>query len=177
MIGLANSLTVKLQMTNYKKGSCLPIVRRASLAGAVLVLLVVSGQSQTTQTVTGRWMWKETPGRNKPQTQFTVVIERAGNTVRGTYSVDEFINGEWQGDDGNQTPFVGRIKGSTARIQFDPMATAPGYEQNVTYRAPTDGRKPSEAILSLKGRQLLWRFVRRTRITNVPARLWLHRTQ
>ena len=153
------------------------MLRRASLAGAVFVLLVVSGQSQTTRTVTGRWMWKETPVRDKPQIQFTLVIERAGNVVRGVYSVDEFINGEWQGEDGNQTAFRGRIKGSTIRIEFDPMATAPGYEQNVTYRAPTDGRKPSEAILSLKGRQLLWRFVRGTRITNVPARLWLYQTK
>jgi hypothetical protein len=166
---------VKLQMTNYEKASYWRLLRRFSFVAAVLVFFSTSGQSQSASTVTSRWVWKERAIRNKPQTQFTINIARKGNIVTGVYSVDEFINGEWQGEDGNQTPFRGRIKDSTIRIEFDPMATAPGYEENVTYRPPTDQRKPSEAVLSLKGRQLLWRFVRGTGITNVPARVSLHR--
>lgn len=52
--------------------------------------------------------------------------------VRGVYSVDDFINGEWQGEDGNQTPFAGRIHGGVIEIEFDPSATVPGYQENVS---------------------------------------------
>lgn len=144
------------------------------LAAAALVVLAVSSQAQT-QTVTGRWMWKERAVRNKPQIQFTIHIRRNGNVVRGTYSVDEFVNGEWQGEDGNQTAFRGEIDGELIKIEFDPMATAPGYEQNVKYKPPPEGRKPSVAFLTIGSGALLWRFVAGERITGVPSRLTLHR--
>lgn len=95
--------------------------------------------AQPASGLAGRWVWKEMARRNQPQTQFTLVITRAADKVTGTYSVDQFINGEWQGEDGNQTPFVGRIIRGGAEIEFDPDATVPGYEQNVTTnRRPTD---------------------------------------
>jgi hypothetical protein len=139
---------------------------------AVLILLAITGQAQS---FTGRWQWKERAVKNKPQRQFTVVINRTGNTVRGTYSVDEFINGDWQGEDGNQTAFRGRIDGKTLRIEFDPMATVPGYEQNVRYKAPTDGRQPSIAAVTRVGSNLSWQHVSGDPISGVPARVTLRR--
>lgn len=103
------------------------------------------------------------------------MIDRKGDLARGGYSVDEFINGNWQGQDGNQTPFLGRAKGATIEIEFDPQATVPGYQENVTYQAPTDGRKPSIAILTLNGKTLRWRLIRGPGIEGVPNRLVLHR--
>ena len=132
-------------------------------------------QAQAVSHVSGRWVWKEVARKHKPQTQFTVVIHRKGDVVRGVYSVDQFIDGEWQGEDGNQTPFRGRVTSSGAQIEFDPSAVAPGYEENVTYKAPTDGRKPSVAVLTFKGRTLLWRLVSGARIEDVPAKLALQR--
>lgn len=151
------------------------IIRHLSLAGAFLILVALSGSAQTAQSVSGRWQWKERAVKNKPQTQFTLVISGEGKTVRGTYSVDGFINGQWQGEDGNQTPFRGRIEGKLIRIEFDPLATVPGYEENVTYKPPTDGRKPSIAVLTVRGRTLLWRFIAGERIERVPGRLTLTR--
>jgi len=145
------------------------------MAGAVLILLAISSHSQTASSVSGSWQWKERAIKNKPQRQFTLAISGKGKIVRGTYSVDEFINGEWQGEDGNQTAFRGQIQGKLIKIEFDPMATAPGYEQNVTYKPPADGRKPSVAFLTISGRTLLWRFISGERIANVPSRLTLHR--
>jgi hypothetical protein len=120
-------------------------------------------------------MWKQVARKNKPQTQFTIVIKHKGEVVRGTYSVDEFINGKWQGQDGNQTPFLGRLKGSTVEIEFDPSATVAGYEQNVTYTPPKDGRKPSTAAITVNGPTLEWRVVKGPGIDGVPARLVLKR--
>jgi hypothetical protein len=145
------------------------------LAFAILILLASVSAAQTAQSVNGRWQWKERAVRNKRQTQFTLVITGQGKTVRGTYSVDEFINGTWQGEDGNQTPFRGKIENGVIRIEFDPMATVPGYEQNVAYKPPADGRKPSIVILSISSGKLLWRFSSGERITGVPDRLTLTR--
>jgi hypothetical protein len=121
-------------------------------------------------------VWKQVARKNKPQTQFTLVISREGDVVRGVYSVDDFINGEWQGEDGNQTPFRGRIAGRRIHIEFDPSATVPGYEQNVTYKAPpADGRKASVAVLMFKDGKLLWRLVQGRPIESVPGKFVLHR--
>jgi hypothetical protein len=148
---------------------------RLCFSAAVLFLIAGSVHSQGVSAVSGHWVWKNVARKNKPQTQFTVVIYREGDVVRGVYSVDEFINGEWQGEDGNQTPFRGRVTSGKVQIEFDPSATVPGYEQNVTYKAPADGLKPSVAVLRFKGGTLLWHFVHGNRIERVPAKLALHR--
>lgn len=153
--------------------------KRLALPFCLVVLFVTlfagSLPAEARGSVSGRWIWKAVARKNKPQTQFSIVIRRDGNVVRGTYSVDEFINGEWQGEDGNQTAFVGRVKGNTIRIEFDPAATVPGYQENVRYQAPTDGRQPSVAVLTLTGQTLAWRFVSGAPLEEVPAKLSLRR--
>jgi hypothetical protein len=143
---------------------------------AVVLLIAFDSpvSAQPTNSVAGRWVWKEVARRNQPQTQFTLVINRVGNKVTGTYSVDHFVNGKWQGEDGNQTPFSGRINGGRVEVEFDPDATVPGYEENVTYKPPTDGRKPALAVMTLQGSTVSWRSVT-GRIEGVPARITLRR--
>ncbi|HKO61982.1 MAG TPA: hypothetical protein VJV03_12540 [Pyrinomonadaceae bacterium] len=145
----------------------------------LLAVVFVIGVSPTVyaqrgNAVAGRWVWKAPARRNQPQTQFTLVIKRAGDKVSGTYSVDQFINGEWQGEDGNQTPFAGRLNRGRLEIEFDPDATVPGYQENVTYKPPTDDRKPSLAVLTLQGRTLNWRLLT-GRIQGVPGKITLKR--
>ena len=89
--------------------------------------------------------------------------------------MDEFVNGKWQGEDGNQTPFVGRTDGSDVKIEFDPLATQPGYEKNVSYAAPSHGRKPSIAMIKRIGSNLQWRLVRGPGIDGIPENLVLRR--
>lgn len=149
---------------------------RLSFLAVLLFFIAGPVHAQSAPAVSGRWMWKEVARKHKPQTQFTVVIQRKGDVVLGVYSVDEFIDGEWQGEDGNQTPFRGRVTPRGVEIEFDPSAVAPGYEENVKYKAPADGRKPSVAVLTLKGRTLLWSLVRGKRIERVPARVTMNRT-
>jgi hypothetical protein len=151
------------------------VAYRFCCSAAILFFLAGSVVPQGGPAVSGRWVWKDVAHKNKPQTQFTVVIYREGDVVRGVYSVDEFINGEWQGEDGNQTPFRGRVTSGRVQIELDPSATVPGYEQNVTYKAPADGRKPSVALLTFKGGTLLWHLVKGDRIESVPAKVVLHR--
>jgi len=148
---------------------------RLLFATTILLLSSATIYPQKASAISGRWIWKEIARKNKPQTQFTLVIAHKGDVVTGTYSVDEFINGDWQGEDGNQTPFVGRVKGSEIEIEFDPSATVAGYEQNVSYAAPTDGRKPSAAMITLNGPTLIWRVIKSPGIEGVPAKLTLRR--
>jgi hypothetical protein len=148
---------------------------RFLLAGTIVLCAAASGYSRGVRSVTERWIWKEPSRRDKPQVQFTLILHRKGNVASGVYSVDEFINGTWQGEDGNQTPFRGRMEGNKIRIEFDPLATVPGYQKDVTYSAPVDGRKPSTALLTLSGQALQWRLTRRPGIEGVPAQLALRR--
>ena len=149
------------------------VAYRFCLLAVVLFLLAGSAHTQGVPAVSGRWVWQEVARKNKPQTQFTLVISREGDVVRGVYSVDQFINGQWQGEDGNQTPFRGRVTSGRVQIEFDPSVTVPAYEQNVIYKPPADGRKPSLAVLTFKGGTLLWRLVSGDRIESVPAKLAL----
>lgn len=154
------------------------IVTRAAyrllFASGIMILCAVSSVPQKSgANVSGRWVWKQIARKNKSQIQFRIVIRREGNILRGIYSVDEFINGKWQGEDGNQTPFVGHMNGSDVKIEFDPLATQPGYEKNVSYAAPTNGRKPSMATISRSGSNLRWRLVRGPGIEGVPANVIL----
>lgn len=147
---------------------------RLGLLTAILCVFTATLHAQPINSVAGRWVWKEVARRNQPQTQLTLVIRRVGNKVSGTYSVDQFVNGDWQGEDGNQTPFSGRINGGRIEIEFDPDATVPGYEENVTYKPPTGGGKPALAVVTLHGNSLSWRSVT-GRIGGVPARITLRR--
>ena len=144
-------------------------------AVAITLLLVIAGLAQA-QTITGRWEWHEVAVKNQPQTRFSLMITRKANVVRGVYSVDEFINGEWQGEDGNQTPFLGVVKNTNITLQFDPLATVPGYQQNVNYKAPYAGRQPSIARLVLSGRTLRWQIISGAGIEGLPNKLALRRS-
>ncbi len=148
-------------------------MKRQSFATLAL-LLVIAGTLQA-QTITGRWEWREVAVKDKPQTRFSLMITRKANIVRGVYSVDEFINGEWQGEDGNQTPFLGVVKNKNITLEFDPLATVPGYQDNVNYKAPDDGRQPSIARLVLSGRTLRWQIIRGAGIEGLPNKLALRR--
>lgn len=159
----------KYVLNSFKVGS------RLCLLAAALLFVAGSVNAQSVSGVAGRWVWKEVARKNKPQTKFTVVIHRDGARVRGVYSVDQFVNGVWQGEDGNQTPFRGRVTGTTMEIEFDETATVPGYEQNVVYKAPRYGLKPSIAVLTLNRGLIVWRLVSGAPIENVPAKLVLKR--
>jgi hypothetical protein len=148
-------------------------MKRQSFATLAL-LLVIAGSLQA-QAIIGRWEWHEVAVKDQPQKRFSLMITRKANVVRGVYSVDEFINGEWQGEDGNQTPFLGVVKSKKITLQFDPLATVPGYQQNVNYKAPNDGRQPSIAGLVLSGRTLQWRIISGAKIEGLPNKLALRR--
>jgi hypothetical protein len=152
-----------------------PTYRLAATLAVVLFCAISSVPQKSNINVNGRWIWKEIPHKNKVQVQFRILIHREGNLVRGTYSVDEFVNGEWQGEDGNQTPFVGYINGNYMKIEFDPQATQPGYEKDVSYTAPSDGRQPSIATITGSGSSLQWRLIRGPSIQGLPATLTLWR--
>ena len=147
------------------------------LSGVVALCTTASAQQRSGKNITGHWVWKQIARTNKSQIQFRIVIRHEGSTFRGIYSVDEFVNGKWQGEDGNQTPFLGHMDGSDMEIKFDPLATQPGYEKNVSYIAPLDGRRPSMAIITRSGSKLRWRLVFGPSIEGVPTNLLLRREQ
>lgn len=159
-------------MRHLKSGA---LAQPVCLAVAVALCSAVAAFPQSLPSINGRWVWKAPARKKRIQVQFTLTVHRKRDFVHGVYSVDEFINGRWQGEDGNQTPFRGQVKGDTIKIEFDPQATVPGYQENVVYSAPAHGRKPSRAVLSLSGQTLLWRITNGSRIEGVPAKLVLRR--
>ncbi|MBA2339988.1 MAG: hypothetical protein H0V88_06310 [Pyrinomonadaceae bacterium] len=104
--------------------------------------------------ISGRWQWAEAARRDQQQNGFSLNIIQQGNRVRGVYSLLTWLNGEPQVEDGNQTPFIGTVKGNVITITFDPDDIYPGYEQNVRYKNPANGRRPSTATLIVTGGKL-----------------------
>jgi hypothetical protein len=147
------------------------LIAQLCIVTLLLLAFAAAGTAQTRQ----RWSWKEAAVKNKPQTQFSLSIQRRGNRIWGVYSVDRFINGEWQGEDGNQTPFVGTVKNGLMRIEFDPSATVPGYQQNVKYTKPRDGRTPTIATLKPEGKALIWTLIEGQEIEGLAKRIKLTR--
>jgi hypothetical protein len=123
----------------------------------------------------GYWEWKGPVDAHKHRMELTIWIDRKGNAISGTYSVNEYVNGKWQGEDGNQTPFRGELADGTISIEFDTTATVPGYEENVTYKPPEDGRKPSTATIVQKGETLEWTRTAGDPIEGIPDKLTLVR--
>jgi hypothetical protein len=123
----------------------------------------------------GYWEWKGPVDAHKHHMEFTIWIDRDGDAIKGTYSVNEFVGTKWLGEDGNQTPFRGELRDGTISIEFDTTATVPGYEEHVTYKAPEDGRQPSTATIVPKGAMLEWTRVGGDPIEGIPDMLTLVR--
>ncbi len=120
----------------------------------------------------GKWESEFFNKKGESYTQFTMFIKQDGETINGTYSVDDFVGGEWQGEDGNQTPFTGTLKDKTAEIKFDVNATVAGYEENVKYKEPTGG-KPSTATLTLDGGKIKWKHANGEAVAETPKEIVL----
>ena len=125
----------------------------------------------------GHWAWKGPVDAEKSQMEFTVWIDRKGDAISGTYSVYQYVDGKWQGEDGNQTPFRGALRDGALHIEFDPTAAVPGYEEHVTYKAPDDGRAPSTATMVPKAGALEWTFDGGDPIEGIPDKLTLVRAK
>jgi hypothetical protein len=126
--------------------------------------------------MSGVFVQKGLEHSSKPQVQLTLFVQTEGKVVSGTYSVDQVIKGIRQGQgDILRTPFSGRLKGRTVRIEFDPLTAFRGPDQGVVYKRPTGGRKPGVATLTLNGDTLVWNWISGARIKDVPARVSLHR--
>lgn len=127
----------------------------------VLALLLVSAgtpqQRQISSSLTGIWNWEEHRRGTLPQLAFLIEVKVAGSRVWGTYSMATAISGEWQVDDGNQTPFEGKLTNGIARVEFDPENIQPGYVENVKYVKPNSGR-PSVATIRRTADGVQWRL-------------------
>lgn len=105
----------------------------------------------------GNWDSDKLNTNGNKHTGFSLFIMQVGDKIKGTYSVVDYIDGEPQIEDGNQTPFTGTVKNDTAEIKFDPDATVPGYEEKVEYKDPAGGKKPATATMTISGDSLMWK--------------------
>lgn len=123
----------------------------------------------------GNWDSDKLNASGEEHTEFSLFITQVGDKIEGTYSVINYVAGEPQIEDGNQTPFVGTVKGGAAEIKFDPENTVPGYEQNVMYVEPPDGKKPATANITISGNSLTWKTTSGAINGNVPKEIKLTR--
>lgn len=107
----------------------------------LLVVPIVLG-AVPKYTLSGTWEWTEHRRGPKPQLAFSIDVHTSKAKVWGTYSLATAIDGTWQVEDGNQTPFLGKLTNGVAKVEFDPAATVPGYEEHVTYKPPSSGNPP-----------------------------------
>jgi hypothetical protein len=152
------------------------MIRVCCLLALVVALAASSILGQSVRSMSGVFVQKGLGHSSKPQIQLTLFVQTEGNVVSGTYSVDQVVKDIRQGQgDILRTPFGGRLKGRTARIEFDPLTTFRGSDQGIVYKRPSAGRKPGVATLTLNGDTLVWHWISGARIKDVPARVSLHR--
>lgn len=123
----------------------------------------------------GNWDSDKLNIKGEEHTEFSLFITQVGDKIEGTYSVISFVAGEPQIEDGNQTPFVGTVKNGVAEIKFDPENVVPGYEENVMYVEPPNG-KPATATLTMSGDNLTWKTTN-GEISGLPKEVKLNRDQ
>lgn len=155
------------------------VMTRALVVGMLcfVSLLSPAAAPKDPDPLAGFWEWKGPVDTKKAHTEFTIWIDREGNAVSGTYSVNDYIGGEWQGEDGNKTPFRGELRDGRVVVDFDTTATVPGTDEDVMYKAPEDGRKPSTATIVPKGTTLEWTLTSGDPIEGVPSKLVLARAK
>jgi hypothetical protein len=145
---------------------------------ACLLLATVSvALAQPRSGLGGRWNWQENPRKNREQVGMFLHVEQTGSRVRGTYTYGVWMNGQPQSEDGNQTPFVGTVKGDVAVIKFDPENIHPLYERNVKYKEPANGKAPSTARLQRIGQTLEWTLTAGPRLFHLPVQFTLRRVK
>jgi formylglycine-generating enzyme required for sulfatase activity len=111
-------------------------------------------------------------------TQIWLEIKQKDDQISGVYSVGYFIGDEPQeGDDGNQNPFIGTVKGNTATIKFDPENFSPGYLENVKYQDPADGKSPASATFTMSGESLIVNVTEREIVEGLRAKIAFKKTK
>lgn len=138
---------------------------------------VVLDDTKDTETAKfgGNWDSDKLNAKGEEHTEFSLFITQVGDKIEGTYSVVDFVAGEPQIEDGNQTPFVGTVKNGVAEIKFDPENTVPGYEERVMYVDPPNGKKPATATITIFGNSLTWKTTNGAINGNVPKEIKLTR--
>ena len=124
----------------------------------------------------GNWDSEQFNKQGNKYTQLSLFIKQTGENISGTYSVVDYVGKDPQIEDGNQTPFVGTVKDNVATIKFDPDATVPGYEENVKYKEPENG-KPSTATLTLSDGKLQWNLTGGTSPMDIPKEIVLNKAK
>lgn len=130
-----------------------------------------------TSNFAGNWDSEKFNVKGDKYTQLTLTIKQTGENVSGTYSVVDYIGKNPQVEDGNQTPFAGTVKDNVVTIKFDPDATVPGYEENVKYKAPADGKAPATATLTLSGSDLQWKLASGSSPFDMPREVKLNKAK
>ena len=133
-------------------------------------------KSVATANLAGNWESEFFNKKGESYTQLTLNIKQTGETVSGTYSVTDYVGDQPQVEDGNQTPFTGTVAGGVATIKFDTNATVPGYEENVKYKEPTDG-KPSTTTLTMDGGKLKWKLTGGDSPMEIPKEIVLNKVK
>lgn len=137
----------------------------------------VAEQTASKTNFAGNWDSERFNVKGKQYTQLSLFIKQSGENISGTYSVVDYIGGDPQIEDGNQTPFTGTVKGNVATIKFDPDATVPGYEENVKYKEPADGKAPSTATLTFADNKLQWKLASGASPFEIPNDIVLNKAK
>ena len=128
-------------MTNYQK-----------IFALVILLSGFSGHAFA-QNINGNWVWISEPNQQNERVAFYVDIKRVrGGKLSGNLWLNTFVEGV-EDTDPSFIPFVGRMRGKRASIEFDPMDLRPIWEENMRYKRP---KLRSVATLRFVKGQLLW---------------------
>lgn len=98
----------------------------------------VSGTAQNIKNGESSWFWRSKAGKDNLSFQFALFLKIKGKKASGALQFRNLDNGEWNGGDGEMTPFIGRVIGNVIKIEFnnEDWRNAESGEGSEFYRRP-----------------------------------------
>ena len=145
---------------------------------AILLSFSIINSAQALKNGETFWNWQTTPVRDNFQLDFRLALEIKGKKVSGTFVFSSLTNGEWDGNDRNVTPFIGRISGNVILIEFDAKDVRNFEEYDAAidakYQKPK-GKRASRATIKIRKGKLEFVQIKGKFVFDLPRKIIMKR--
>lgn len=141
---------------------------------AILACCPAAFEAQKIEDGKSFWYWRTKPDKDNLSFQFSVSLTIKGKKASGFLGSRGLENGEWNGGDGQVTPFVGRVVGDVIRIEYDNADWRNGESDDAVrpYLRP-DRKTRFTAELRFRGEFVEFLQIRGRSASAYPARMLL----
>ena len=145
---------------------------------AILLSFSLINSAQVLKNSETFWNWQTTPDRDNFQLDFRLALKIKGKKVSGAFVFSNLTNGEWDGNDRNVTPFIGKISGNVIFIEFDAKDVRNFEEYDAAsdtkYQKPK-GKRASRAAIKIRKGKLEFVLIKGKYVFDLPRKIIMKR--